>query len=234
MVLDGTGKLTLTDLAVTRNVVAPLRISVLPTDTTSQLIVTPGSGTLAVEGKIRLYGTFPTGADTGARLAASLRSGFSVTGWGSEYLSVWLSSTTNDVASDANMQQIANFTLNNATFGSAAVAAAQSVVVDGQAGQYRGFVIRTSGISRWSMQATNGAEGGSNTGSNFQIACANDAGSPLFTPLQINRTTGVITINNGLTMPLLTNAANDAAAASAGIGVGQFYRNGSIVMQRAA
>jgi hypothetical protein len=35
-----------------------------------------------------------------------------------------------------------------------------------------------------------------------------------------------------LTLPLLTNAADDAAAASAGIAVGQFYRNGSAVMQR--
>lgn len=31
---------------------------------------------------------------------------------------------------------------------------------------------------------------------------------------------------------LLTNAANDAAAAGAGVAVNQFYRNGSIVMQR--
>jgi len=36
----------------------------------------------------------------------------------------------------------------------------------------------------------------------------------------------------GLKMPLLTNAASDAAAASAGVAVGQFYRNGSVVMQR--
>lgn len=34
--------------------------------------------------------------------------------------------------------------------------------------------------------------------------------------------------------PLLTNAANDAAAAGAGVAVGQLYRNGSVMMQRAA
>jgi hypothetical protein len=33
---------------------------------------------------------------------------------------------------------------------------------------------------------------------------------------------------------LLTNAANDAAAASAGVSVGQWYRNGSVMMQRVA
>lgn len=32
--------------------------------------------------------------------------------------------------------------------------------------------------------------------------------------------------------PTLTNAANDAAAAAAGVAIGQFYRNGSVVMQR--
>jgi hypothetical protein len=37
-----------------------------------------------------------------------------------------------------------------------------------------------------------------------------------------------------ITSPLLTNATNDAAAASAGVAVGQWYRNGSIMMQRVA
>jgi hypothetical protein len=37
-----------------------------------------------------------------------------------------------------------------------------------------------------------------------------------------------------ITSALLTNAANDAAAASAGVIVGQWYRNGSQLMQRVA
>lgn len=32
--------------------------------------------------------------------------------------------------------------------------------------------------------------------------------------------------------PALVNAANDAAAAEAGVAVGQFYRNGSVVQMR--
>lgn len=32
--------------------------------------------------------------------------------------------------------------------------------------------------------------------------------------------------------PVLVNAINDVAAAKAGVGVGQFYRNGSVVMVR--
>jgi hypothetical protein len=35
-----------------------------------------------------------------------------------------------------------------------------------------------------------------------------------------------------VTMPIFTNALTDAAAAIAGVAVGQLYRNGSIVMQR--
>ena len=51
----------------------------------------------------------------------------------------------------------------------------------------------------------------------------------------------VMVANNGVTVPakfrtaaLLSNYANDAAAASGGIAVNQFYRNGSVVMQRVA
>lgn len=32
--------------------------------------------------------------------------------------------------------------------------------------------------------------------------------------------------------PALVNAANDAAAAAAGVAIGQFYRNGSVVQMR--
>jgi hypothetical protein len=51
------------------------------------------------------------------------------------------------------------------------------------------------------------------------------------------QTTKSVSINPSggpILMPLLTNAANDAAAATAGIAVGRLYRNGSILMQRAA
>lgn len=37
-----------------------------------------------------------------------------------------------------------------------------------------------------------------------------------------------------IVLPTLTNAANDAAAATAGVIVGQIYRNGSVLMQRVA
>jgi len=43
---------------------------------------------------------------------------------------------------------------------------------------------------------------------------------------------GNTTVGGRLTLPVLTNAANDAAAASAGVPVGGVYRNGSVMMQR--
>lgn len=43
---------------------------------------------------------------------------------------------------------------------------------------------------------------------------------------------GVTFSETPIKMPIMTNAANDAAAAGAGISVGGFYRNGSVVMQR--
>ena len=49
-----------------------------------------------------------------------------------------------------------------------------------------------------------------------------------------NSTLSLNPSGGALKMPLLTNAANDAAAATAGVAVGQLYRNGSVLMQRAA
>jgi hypothetical protein len=47
-------------------------------------------------------------------------------------------------------------------------------------------------------------------------------------------TLSLVPTGGRLVLPLLTNAANDAAAASAGVVVGQLYRNGSAVQQRVA
>jgi hypothetical protein len=46
--------------------------------------------------------------------------------------------------------------------------------------------------------------------------------------------TGAATFSGALSATLLVNATNDAAAATAGVAVGQLYRNGSQVMQRVA
>ena len=70
----------------------------------------PGASANSLESKLRFFGTFATGVDTGARLTASLRSGFSTAAWGTEYLDIWTGNATNDAVSDANQKQIIRFT----------------------------------------------------------------------------------------------------------------------------
>lgn len=85
-----------------------------------------------------------------------------------------------------------------------------------------------TGLTRWTSGSDGVTEGGSNTGSNWQLVAYNDAGSVLLTAITVSRATGRIKLI------LLTDAVNDAAAASGGVAVGELYRNGSIVMQRVA
>lgn len=63
------------------------------------------------------------------------------------------------------------------------------------------------------------------------------AGSGLTLNITWNTTANTLSLNPSggpIKAPLLTNAANDTAASGAGVAVGQLYRNGSILMQRAA
>lgn len=46
--------------------------------------------------------------------------------------------------------------------------------------------------------------------------------------------TGTVTLPATVAIATLTDAANDAAAATAGVAVGRLYRNGSILMVRIA
>lgn len=84
----------------------PITIDLAPSATNAHLYVRGRSGAVQREGKIRLGGTFHTSADTGTRLIASIRSGFSAGVWGNEYLDFFLNNTTNDSGSDANQGRV--------------------------------------------------------------------------------------------------------------------------------
>jgi hypothetical protein len=86
----------------------------------------------------------------------------------------------------------------------------------------------TAGVERWAIRTGSIAETGGNSGSDFRITRYNDAGGGLGDALTITRATGAIS------SPLFINAVNDAAAATAGVQIGQWYRNGSVMMQRVA
>jgi hypothetical protein len=72
--------------------------------------------------------------------------------------------------------------------------------LDGVAGQNRSLILQTSGTQRWTLRANSVAEGGANAGSNLELICYSDAGAFVATPISIARSTGQVTIGQGLTM----------------------------------
>lgn len=122
------------------------------------------------------------------------------------------------------------------TAGNNSLAVAAQLTINAAVQHNRIVMFQTAGQNRWAVYTDGTAEGGSNAGSNFAIARYDDTGTNIVgNPISIARATGTVTIGvGGLILPLLTNAANDAAAASAGVAVGQLYRNASVVMQRVA
>jgi|SRR5579863_750633 len=67
-------------------------------------------------------------------------------------------------------------------------------------GQSAYYVFQNTGSSRWDIKKDNTAESGSNAGSNFSIDAYGDNGIYLSTPIEIVRSTGVVTISSGLTI----------------------------------
>ena len=66
--------------------------------------------------------------------------------------------------------------------------------------QSRAILLQTAGVNRWAVYANGDSETGLNTGSDFAINAYNDAGTFLFSPVSITRSTGLVSINNGLTL----------------------------------
>lgn len=80
-----------------------------PPSTLAQLVTGSIGGVNAQEGKLRFFGSFPTGADSNSYLAASLRGGYNAVSWQGSYLNVWLTNTTNSAGDDANTVNAAGF-----------------------------------------------------------------------------------------------------------------------------
>lgn len=64
----------------------------------------------------------------------------------------------------------------------------------------RNLTYKTSGSLRWNLSADTTAEGGSNAGSNYSISRYDDSGTIINTPFIITRSTGAVTIANGLAL----------------------------------
>jgi hypothetical protein len=178
-----------------------------------------GIGTAnGLESKLRFNGTFGGGTDYSEYLAASLRGGWAgAASWTSGYLNVWLTNAANSAASDANMQQVASFTLNNLMLGNNTVAANQTLHINGAAGNYRQVQFETAGVGRWVWQTDTVAEGGSNAGSNIALVALSDAGANLGHYLGFNRATGAMTMQGpGSWTPNGTTSVSLTALAPAG------------------
>ncbi len=81
------------------------------------------------------------------------------------------------------------------------------------------FAASSNGSARWAFGKDNTAESGSNIGSNFVLRRYSDAGSLVDTPVLINRSSGVIFLNNnlqmgGTTQTILTNNLSTVSSAS--------------------
>ncbi len=74
-----------------------------------------------------------------------------------------------------------------------------AIVISNTAGSQRSIYFQTANVSRWEQRGANGAsEGGSNTGSDWQILRYNDAGTFIDVPLTITRSTGIVSLSQPL------------------------------------
>lgn len=96
-----------------------------------------------------------------------------------------------------------------------------------------------SGVTRWAI-GTDGIEAGANSGDNFAIFAYADDGSFLSAPLEIERASGGVSMNNGLTVNGIATFAGTsttsinqfAAGTPTTVGGGLIYANGPVGVSR--
>jgi hypothetical protein len=82
--------------------------------------------------------------------------------------------------------------------------------VNGLAGTYRGFSMRTGVLARWFVSANSTAEAGADAGSDFAIRAYNDAGGAIDFPLIIIRAAGGV-ITFAVARPVVMGALTAAS-----------------------
>jgi hypothetical protein len=175
------------------------------TTTSGQLVVSPTS-VLAAEGKLRLYGAFASGADSGPRLSASFRSGYTSAGWTSPYLNLWLGNgSANDAASDANTSRVVNVTLGGMVVGTGT--GTTILGVSGAASALRAVQFQTAGSPRFNLTLANNESTG-NAGSDIRFTRFDDSGAQIDSPFLITRSTGTVTISQGASFGSAAGASN--------------------------
>ena len=92
-------------------------------------------------------------------------------------------------------------------------------VSQGASGQWSGLDLKNSTSNRWKIQRNGTAESGSNAGSDLDIYAYMDDGTTSLTPVRITRATGIVTINNGLTLATTTSLSLGTPSLGGGAGV---------------
>ena len=126
-----------------------------------------------------------------------------------------------------------NFVPDITTDGSNHLAVRDQLGITGAVNTNRYLMFSNDTASRWffGIDGTT-TEGSGNAGADLAIISSSDAGL-IESMFRIKRSTGVLSLSHPITFSgPLTQAANDAAAASANVPVGGMYRNGSVLMLR--
>lgn len=88
------------------------------------------------------------------------------------------------------------------------------IVANAVAGGQKMFNLQTAGLNRWLVGTSSAAEGGANTGANFDIYRYSDTGTFISTPFQITRSTGLTTIAD---LSVSTNVAVGRTGSTVGL-----------------
>ncbi len=102
--------------------------------------------------------------------------------------------------------------------------------INGAAGQLRWIQFNTASSQRWSIYADSGAESGGNSGTDWHVARYSDSGTFIDAPINIVRSTGLVLLNDGLTVTGTTTLNTPLSAASGGTGVTSSTGSGSVVL----
>lgn len=89
-----------------------------------------------------------------------------------------------------------------------------SLIINGASGGDRQILFDTNSVPRWVVTTNGATESGGNTGSDFAINRFNDAGLSTGTALSISRSTGAVSIAQGLTAGTLTSASAVSAGSA--------------------
>lgn len=142
--------LTPLDKSVGGTISAATLVDMVSSATTAHLSLKASSGAIGRESKLRFYGTFGTGTDTGQRMIASMHSGFTGA-YGTEYLDFFLNNASNDAASDINQALVMRMTYGGRVLiGSATDDGANKLQVTGD-------ISANAGAIRTTRYATSGA-----------------------------------------------------------------------------